>query len=77
MPGPLPDAPDILRATAEQVAREAADHLRTLPVPRAAGTQADPGGAVRTKSSPTDVVTESDASVERFLRDRLAATAPG
>ena len=77
MPEPLPDDPDILRATAEQVAREAADHLRGLPAPREAGTQADPGGAVWTKSSPTDVVTESDASVERFLRDRLAALRPG
>ncbi|OLM18103.1 MULTISPECIES: inositol monophosphatase family protein [unclassified Pseudonocardia] len=61
--------PATLRAVAEQVAAEAAEHLRTLPAPR--------DGGVSTKSSPTDVVTESDASVEKFVRDRLAALRPG
>ncbi|WP_224386719.1 inositol monophosphatase family protein [Pseudonocardia sp. ICBG1293] len=68
--------PATLRAVAEQVAAEAAEHLRGLPAPR------DDGGAggastVTTKSSPTDVVTASDASVERFVRDRLAQLRPG
>jgi myo-inositol-1(or 4)-monophosphatase len=74
MTAPPPDTPDVLRATAERVAREAAEHLRSLPAPHAS---AQVGGAVWTKSSPTDVVTESDASVERFLRDRLAELRPG
>ncbi|MEJ8278013.1 inositol monophosphatase family protein [Pseudonocardia spirodelae] len=64
--------PAALRAVAEQVAAEAAEHLRGLPAPRDAGA-----GGVSTKSSPTDVVTASDASVERFVRDRLAALRPG
>ena len=75
MTDPLPDTPDVLRDTAERVAREAAGHLRGLPAPRASAQVGD--GAVWTKSSPTDVVTESDASVERFLRDRLAELRPG
>ena len=58
-----------LRAVAEQVAAEAAEHLRGLPAPR--------DGGVSTKSSPTDVVTESDSSVEKFVRARLAALRPG
>ncbi|MDN5918621.1 MAG: inositol monophosphatase [Pseudonocardia sp.] len=71
---PVPDSPDALRAVAEQVAVEAAAHLRELPAPRTG-----PGGGtdVATKSSPTDVVTASDASVERFVRERLAALRPG
>lgn len=75
MTEPLPDTPDVLRATAERVAREAAEHLRGLPAPHASAQVGD--GAVWTKSSPTDVVTESDASVERFLRGRLATLRPG
>ncbi|MBP2369059.1 inositol monophosphatase family protein [Pseudonocardia parietis] len=61
--------PATLRAVAEQVATEAAEHLRSLPAPR--------DGGVSTKSSPTDVVTESDSSVEKFVRARLAALRPG
>ncbi|ANY08726.1 inositol monophosphatase family protein [Pseudonocardia sp. HH130630-07] len=61
--------PATLRAVAEQVAAEAAEHLHSLPAPR--------DGGVSTKSSPTDVVTESDASVERFVRARLAELRPG
>ena len=74
MTDPLQQTPAALRATAELVAREAAVHLRGLPSPRASGGG---DGAVWTKSSPTDVVTASDASVERFLRERLAALRPG
>nr|WP_222131866.1 inositol monophosphatase family protein [Pseudonocardia sp. C8] len=58
-----------MRAVAEQVAAEAAEHLRGLPAPRDEG--------VATKSSPTDVVTASDASVETFVRTRLAELRPG
>ncbi|MEU6698359.1 inositol monophosphatase family protein [Pseudonocardia sp. NPDC046786] len=65
--------PATLRAVAEQVAAEATEHLRGLPAPR----DASAAGAVSTKSSPTDVVTASDASVERFVRDRLAQLRPG
>ncbi|GAA4996675.1 inositol monophosphatase family protein [Pseudonocardia tropica] len=61
--------PATLRAVAEQVAAEAAEHLRGLPAPHDDG--------VTTKSSPTDVVTASDASVERFVRDRLVQLRPG
>ncbi|MFP5022048.1 inositol monophosphatase family protein [Pseudonocardia sp. 1LY6.1] len=63
-----------MRAVAEQVAAEAAEHLRSLPAPRSAEAEPD---AVSTKSSPTDVVTASDASVERFVRTRLAELRPG
>ena len=72
---PLPETPSVLRETAERVAREAADHLSGLPAPSASAQVGD--GAVWTKSSPTDVVTESDASVERFLRARLDELRPG
>jgi myo-inositol-1(or 4)-monophosphatase len=75
MTEPLSQTPDVLRDNAERVAREAAEHLGTLPPPRASAQVGD--GAVWTKSSPTDVVTESDASVERFLRARLAELRPG
>jgi myo-inositol-1(or 4)-monophosphatase len=68
----LPDAAELaeLRRVAEQVAGEAAAHLRTLPAPRESG-------AVGTKSTPTDVVTESDRALERLVRDRLAELRPG
>ncbi|MEQ3552498.1 inositol monophosphatase family protein [Pseudonocardia nematodicida] len=68
--------PATLRAVAEQVASEAAEHLRGLPSPRDAAGEVN-GQAVTTKSSPTDVVTASDASVERFVRARLAELRPG
>lgn len=70
-PRPAGTGPDVLRAVAEQVATEAAEYLRGLPAPRAVA------GAVGTKSSPTDVVTASDAAVERFVRERLAELRPG
>ncbi|NMH99185.1 inositol monophosphatase family protein [Pseudonocardia acidicola] len=65
------DDPATLRRIAEQVATEAADYLRGLPSPR------DAAGGVRTKSSPTDVVTAADTAVEALLRDRLAELRPG
>ena len=70
-PGSTGTDPDVLRAVAEQVAAEAAEHLRGLSAPRSVE------GAVSTKSSPTDVVTASDAAVERFVRDRMAELRPG
>ncbi|MEU7817391.1 inositol monophosphatase family protein [Pseudonocardia sp. NPDC049154] len=68
----LPDAAELaeLRRVAVQVAEEAAAHLRTLPAPRETG-------AVGTKSTPTDVVTESDQALERLVRERLAELRPG
>lgn len=68
----LPGAAELaeLRRVAVQVAEEAAAHLRTLPAPRETG-------AVGTKSTPTDVVTESDQALERLVRERLAELRPG
>ncbi|WP_433502186.1 inositol monophosphatase family protein [Pseudonocardia halophobica] len=68
----LPEAAELaeLRRVAVQVAGEAAAHLRTLPAPRETG-------AVGTKSTPTDVVTESDRALERLVRERLAELRPG
>ncbi|GAA2873903.1 inositol monophosphatase family protein [Pseudonocardia halophobica] len=68
----LPDAAELaeLRRVAVRVAEEAAAHLRTLPAPRETG-------AVGTKSTPTDVVTESDRALERLVRERLAELRPG
>ncbi|MEJ3655227.1 inositol monophosphatase family protein [Actinomycetes bacterium KLBMP 9759] len=68
------DDPQRLRAVAEQVALEAAEHLRALPRPWDDGA---PGDGVATKSTPTDVVTASDHAVETLLRDRLAQLRPG
>jgi len=62
-----------LRAVAEQVVQEAAEHLRGLPRP----WEGDPADGVDTKSTPTDVVTASDHSVEELVRDLLARLRPG
>ncbi|WP_281376138.1 inositol monophosphatase family protein, partial [Pseudonocardia pini] len=67
---PAPAELDELRRVAERVAGEAAAHLRTLPAPRETGE-------VSTKSTPTDVVTESDQALERLVRERLAQLRPG
>lgn len=67
---PAPDEIAELRRVAERVAGEAAAHLRTLPAPRETG-------AVSTKSTPTDVVTESDRAIETLVRSRLAELRPG
>jgi myo-inositol-1(or 4)-monophosphatase len=65
--------PSELRRVAEQVAAEAAAHLRSLPRP----WEADAGAGVSTKSTPTDVVTASDHAVETLVRTRLATLRPG
>lgn len=65
------DAPGALRRVAERVAAEAIDHLRGLPRPQTDRSD------VRTKSSPTDVVTAADTAVEAFLRRRLGRLRPG
>jgi myo-inositol-1(or 4)-monophosphatase len=62
-----------LRAVAEQVVREAAEHLRGLPRP----WESDPADGVDTKSTPTDVVTASDHAVEELVRALLARMRPG
>ncbi|GEL18030.1 inositol monophosphatase family protein [Pseudonocardia asaccharolytica] len=64
------DDPTALRRTAEQVAGQAAEHLREL---RAEGA----ARAVRTKTSPTDVVTAADTALENLVRTRLAELRPG
>ena len=68
-----PDDPRELRRIAEDVAVDAAAHLRSLPRPWESGN----GDGVTTKSTPTDVVTASDHAVETLVRDRLAALRPG
>lgn len=72
------DEPAGLRSVAEALAAEAADFVRRR---RAEVFGADPGaaggGAVRSKSTPTDPVTVVDTETERLLRDRLAQLRPG
>jgi myo-inositol-1(or 4)-monophosphatase len=72
------DRPADLRLVAERVAVEAAGYLNTLPRPWDAA-QGEGGSAdgVRTKSSPTDVVTASDNAVETLIRSLLAELRPG
>ncbi|MFC5994106.1 inositol monophosphatase family protein [Pseudonocardia hispaniensis] len=67
---PVVDDPSALRRTAEQVAMEAAEHLRML---RTEGAVR----ALRTKTSPTDVVTAADTALENLVRSRLAELRPG
>jgi myo-inositol-1(or 4)-monophosphatase len=67
---PTTDETAELRRVAELVAGEAAAHLHTLPAPRETG-------GVATKSTPTDVVTESDQAIEELVRARLAELRPG
>lgn len=72
------DEPAGLRSVAQALAAEAADFVRRRRAEvfgsraRAAG-----GGAVRSKSTPTDPVTVVDTETERLLRDRLAQLRPG
>ena len=68
MPGHGGDDPQGLRALAEQLAAEAADLARRR---RADGVE-----VAATKSTGTDVVTETDREVEQLLRDRLAELRP-
>ncbi|MFR9729266.1 inositol monophosphatase family protein [Saccharopolyspora sp. MS10] len=62
---------EALRAVATQVATEAAELARTI------RDESVTGGAVRTKSTETDVVTAADKAAERLVRDRLAELRPG
>ena len=62
---------ETLRAVATQVAGEAAELASTI------RDESVTGGAVRTKSTETDVVTEADRAAERLVRDRLAELRPG
>ena len=61
--------PPELCALAESVAREAGALLRER--------FDQPAGPVRTKSSPTDLVSEADLAAERLIRERLTAARPG
>jgi myo-inositol-1(or 4)-monophosphatase len=67
--------PVLLRSIAEQLATEAAAFVRQRRA-EVFGATVD-GGAVRTKSTPTDPVTVVDTETERLLRDRLAVLRPG
>ena len=66
-PGPSAAAVE-LAELASSIAQEAAELLLT---------RRDHVAVVRTKSSPTDVVTEMDQAAEKLIRDRLAAARPG
>ncbi|OBG67342.1 inositol monophosphatase family protein [Mycobacterium sp. E3339] len=72
------DEPARLRTVAESLATEAAAFVRRR---RAevfgAGSTVTGGGAVRSKSTPTDPVTVVDTETERLLRERLAELRPG
>jgi myo-inositol-1(or 4)-monophosphatase len=62
------DDPGRLRAVAVRVAREGAELAERM--------RADAVTRVRTKSSPTDVVTAADTATERLLCERLARLRP-
>lgn len=69
-----------LRSVAETLAAEAAAFVRRRRAEvfgAEGGSQAPDGGAVRSKSTPTDPVTVVDTETERLLRDRLAELRPG
>ena len=66
--GTDPTTAQELEAVAVDVARRAADHVRSR-LGKARATQ--------TKSSPTDVVTETDIEAERLIRHELATRSPG
>src|SRR5690349_24784006 len=71
------DDPATLRRICEQLVLEAVEHLRGLPRPwEHRGNGVVPPG-VRTKSSPTDVVTAADTALEALVRARLAQLRPG
>lgn len=73
----IPD-PELLRAVAVEVAREAADHVRARrPALFAAGRPDDGAEVVRTKSTDTDPVTIVDTESEELVRRRLAQLRPG
>lgn len=60
-----------LRTVSVQVARQAAEQARAM------RERAVTDGAVDTKSTETDVVTEADKACERLIRDRLTELRPG
>lgn len=70
-----------LRSVAETLAAEAAGFVRRRRAEvfgaEASPLNAPPGGAVRSKTTPTDPVTVVDTETERLLRDRLAQLRPG
>ncbi|MCW2685557.1 MAG: inositol monophosphatase/fructose,6-bisphosphatase family protein [Mycobacterium sp.] len=68
-----------LRAVAERLATEAADFVlrRRDEVFGTTQQREGSGGAVRSKSTPTDPVTVVDTDTERLLRERLAVLRPG
>jgi myo-inositol-1(or 4)-monophosphatase len=75
------DEPARLRSVAETLAAEAAGFVRRRRAEvfgaEAGPLNAPPGGAVRSKTTPTDPVTVVDTETERLLRDRLAQLRPG
>jgi myo-inositol-1(or 4)-monophosphatase len=75
------DEPARLRSVAETLAAQAAGFVRRRRA-EVFGAEAGPlagpaGGAVRSKTTPTDPVTVVDTETERLLRDRLAQLRPG
>src|SRR5690242_2975036 len=66
-----------LRATAEQLAIEAARFVRARRASVFGEGRADSECAVRSKSTRTDPVTVVDTETEQLLRDRLAQLRPG
>jgi myo-inositol-1(or 4)-monophosphatase len=71
------DEPARLRSVAESLAAEAADFVRRRRAEVFDAHARAAGGAVRSKSTPTDPVTVVDTETERLLRDRLARLRPG
>lgn len=73
--------PERLREVAEQLVGEAADYVRRrraeLFGPGSGAGLAAGGGAVRSKSTPSDPVTLADTESEQLIRDRLAQIRPG
>jgi myo-inositol-1(or 4)-monophosphatase len=66
-----------LRSVAERLATQAAEFVR-LRRPEVFGDgRADPGDAVRSKSTRTDPVTVVDTETEQLLRNQLAQLRPG
>jgi len=63
-----PATPDALLSLAVEIARAAGDVLREQ--------FAAPRAVLRAKSTPTDLVTETDIAVERLIRERLARARP-
>lgn len=71
------DDPALLRSIAETLATEAAAFVRRRRAEVFGAHAGGGGGAVRSKSTPTDPVTVVDTETERLLRDRLARLRPG